>query len=36
LFQHLGVSAQDATIPDNQGRPQYLVDDGGKVIPELV
>ena len=36
LFQHLGVSASEATIPDNQGRPQYLVEDGGKVIQELV
>jgi hypothetical protein len=36
LFQHLGIDVQSTTLTDNQGRPQYLADDGGTVIRELV
>jgi uncharacterized protein (DUF1501 family) len=36
LFHHLGISVDRTTIADNNGRPQYLVEDGGKVMPELV
>jgi hypothetical protein len=36
LFHHLGIDAQTTTLTDNQGRPQYLADDGGKCLPELV
>ena len=35
LFKHLGIDASHLTISDNSGRPQYLVGDGGKVMPEL-
>ena len=36
LFHHLGIDVQTTTLTDNQGRPQYLADDGGTVIRELV
>jgi len=36
LFQHLGIPVSSTTITDNTGRPQYLVEDGGKPMPELV
>jgi len=36
LFHHLGIDVNQTTIADNNGRPQYLVEDGGKVMPELV
>lgn len=36
LFHHLGVDVQQATIADNNGRPQYLVEGDGKVLPELI
>jgi uncharacterized protein (DUF1501 family) len=36
LFHHLGISVDQTTIADNNGRPQYLVEDDGKVMPELV
>jgi hypothetical protein len=36
LFQHLGISVDTATIADHNGRPQYLVDNGAKALPELV
>jgi uncharacterized protein (DUF1501 family) len=36
LFHHLGIDVQSTTLTDNQGRPQYLADDGGTVIRELV
>ncbi len=35
LFHHMGISVDQTTIADNNGRPQYLVEDGGKVMPEL-
>jgi len=34
LFRHLGIDAA-TTLVDNQGRPQYLADDGGTPIAEL-
>ena len=36
LFHHLGVPVDRTTLSDNNGRPQYLVEDGGKIMPELV
>ena len=36
LFHHLGVSVDRTTLSDNSGRPQFLVEDGGKIMPELV
>ena len=36
LFHHLGINVDRTTIADNNGRPQYLVEDGGKVMPEVV
>ena len=36
LCHHLGINVDSATIADNNGRPQYLVEEGGKVMPELV
>ena len=36
LFHHLGITTDQMTIADNNGRPQYLVEDGGKVMRELV
>jgi hypothetical protein len=36
LFHHLGIDAAATTLTDNQGRPQYLAESGGKVIAELV
>ena len=36
LFHHMGISVDQTTIADHNGRPQYLVEDGGKVMQELV
>ncbi len=36
LFHHLGIDAAAVTLTDNQGRPQYLVDGGGRPIAELL
>ncbi len=36
LFHHLGVPVDRTTLSDNSGRPQFLVEDGGKIMPELV
>ncbi len=36
LFHHLGIEVDHTTITDNNGRPTYLVAEGGKVMPELV
>jgi hypothetical protein len=35
VYQNLGIDVVSTTIPDNNGRPQYLIDRHG-VIPELV
>ena len=36
LFHHLGIDAGQATISDLNGRPQYLVEDHAKPMPELI
>ncbi|MEZ6130016.1 MAG: DUF1501 domain-containing protein [Planctomycetaceae bacterium] len=36
LFHHLGINVDRTTITDNNGRPQYLVEEGGTVMRELV
>jgi len=36
LFDHLGIDPRHTTINDLNGRPQYLVEDTGKLIPELI
>ena len=36
LFHNLGIDASQATIQDLNGRPQYLVEDYAKPLPELV
>ena len=36
LFQHLGIDINHATIDDLNGRPQYLVEDGSRPLPELI
>ena len=36
LFHHLGIDVGQSTITDLNGRPQYLVEDHAKPMPELV
>lgn len=36
LFQHLEIDIESTTLIDNNGRPQYLVSDGGKPLAELL
>ena len=36
LFHNLGVDTSQVTIQDLNGRPQYLVEDDAKPLPELV
>ena len=36
LYHNLGIDSSAATITDNNGRPQYLVEDSSKPIRELV
>ena len=36
LYHNLGIDAQNTTVDDLQGRPQYLVEPDAKVIRELV
>ncbi|MCA9170516.1 MAG: DUF1501 domain-containing protein [Planctomycetales bacterium] len=36
LFDHLGIDVNHTTIPDNNGRPQYVVSDNSQVLSELV
>jgi uncharacterized protein (DUF1501 family) len=36
LYQNLGIDVNEATMPDLQGRPQYLVESGVQPIRELV
>ena len=36
LFHNLGIDTSQATIQDLNGRPQYLVEDNAKPLPELV
>ena len=35
LYKHLGIDTASATVPDLQGRPQYLVDPGIRAMPEF-
>jgi uncharacterized protein (DUF1501 family) len=36
LFRNLGIDTATTTIQDLNGRPQYMVEDHSKHIPELV
>ena len=36
LYRNLGIDVTTATITDNKGRPQYLVENGALPISELV
>jgi len=36
LFKHLGIDVNQTTITDNNGRPQFLVEEGGTALRELV
>ncbi|MGB0583099.1 MAG: DUF1501 domain-containing protein, partial [Limisphaerales bacterium] len=36
LYQCIGINPNTATVPDNQGRPHYLVDAGIQPMRELV
>ena len=36
LYQNLGIDPNAASLPDLTGRPQYLVEDSAKPLPELV
>ncbi|HUP80082.1 MAG TPA: DUF1501 domain-containing protein, partial [Pirellula sp.] len=36
LFHHLGINVDQTTITDHNGRPQYFVEDDGKVLRELI
>jgi hypothetical protein len=36
LFHHLGIDVGQTTLTDLNGRPQFLVEDGAAVLPELV
>ncbi|HVV99674.1 MAG TPA: DUF1501 domain-containing protein [Planctomycetaceae bacterium] len=36
LFRHLGIDPNLTTINDLHGRPQYLIEDNAKPLPEMV
>jgi len=36
LYHTLGIDASHTTVPDLSGRPQYLVDEGGEPLRELL
>lgn len=36
LFRHMGVDPIQTTISDLNGRPQYLIEDNGHPMPELI
>ena len=36
LYQNLGITPEQATLPDLTGRPQYLTEDNAKPLSELV
>jgi len=36
LYTSMGINIETATVPDLQGRPQYLVDHGRKPLKELI
>jgi uncharacterized protein (DUF1501 family) len=35
LYHNLGIDANEVTLTDLSGRPQYLVEDQGRPLPEL-
>lgn len=36
LYTAMGINVQTTTVSDLSGRPRYLVDEGAKVLPELI
>jgi len=36
LYHNMEIDAQQLTLPDHAGRPQYLVDGGYNPLPELI
>ncbi len=36
LYHNLGIDTHQTTLPDLTGRPQYLVEDDAKPLPELL
>jgi hypothetical protein len=36
LYHNLGIDSDQTTLTDLSGRPQYLVEDHAKPLPELV
>jgi uncharacterized protein (DUF1501 family) len=36
LYHNLGIDSHRVTLPDLSGRPQYLVEDDARALPELV
>jgi hypothetical protein len=36
LYHNLGIDARRTTLPDLNGRPQYLVEDNAEPLPELI
>ena len=36
LYTSMGINIETATVPDLQGRPQYLVDHGRQPLKELI
>jgi hypothetical protein len=36
LFRHMGIDTDLTTISDLNGRPQYLVEDRAKPLPEMI
>ena len=36
LYHHLGIDPQQATVTDLSGRPQYLVENDARPLPELI
>ncbi len=36
LYRNLGIDTDQTTLPDLNGRPQYLVEDSAKPLPELI
>ena len=35
LYRHLGIDTARATVTDLSGRPQYLVENNARPLPEL-
>ena len=36
LYHNLGIDTTQTTLPDQSGRPQFLVDPAYRPLPELV